>query len=164
MLSVHPIKQVDIIRSFGDGESNLRADHASWAIFGDIRKIGIKTRLWDDRQVIQGFKVELIDGTKKAVGMELDDMSNVSSFNLDPDDHIVYPFTLRSGWYIDKIGFHTKKGKVLGPVGGDGGDIRRQPHNISECHYLWGILGRTVVTQGAPCIYMLEFKVISLSS
>ena len=134
--------------------------HVKWEIIGDIRAIGIKSRIWGTITIIQGFKVELSDGTQKAVGMELNDIVNVASFSVDPDDHIVRPFTLRSGWYIDKIGFRTKKGQLLGPIGGEGGEDRSNvdAKNLPENSYLWGIEGYTRMDEGAPCIFGVRFN------
>jgi len=146
--------------AFGEGEPEHQrpsAGDVEWEICGDIRAIGIKTRLWDNINVIQGFKVELSDGTQKAVGMELNDSLNVTSFSIDSDDHIDSPFALRSGWYIDKIGFRTKKGQLLGPIGGEGGEDRSWFIYKSENSYLWRIEGWTAITQGAPCIYAVRF-------
>ena len=88
---------------FGSGEPANNGALGEWEISNgdvrDIRAIGIKCRLWDNRTVVQGFKIELSDGTQKAVGMELNDTLNVTSFTVDPDDHIVTPFGLRSDQY-----------------------------------------------------------------
>ena len=96
--------------------------HSEKFIFeGLIRKIGIKTRLWDNRKIVQGFKVQLVDGTEKAIGMTRNDGRNVEEFDIPQGQHIK-SVLLRSGWYIDALGFVTNGGMAF-KVGGEGGAL-----------------------------------------
>ena len=137
----------------------------SWAIKGNFRKISVKTRLWDEKKVIQGLRIGLEDGTVKAFGMDPNDEVNVVTLEVTPGYHI-RDVTLRHGWYIDQIQFNLngRNGSTLGPVGGRGGhrsdvspkypfgdfdDIKRW--------YLEGINGIVIEAQGAPIIAQLQF-------
>ena len=75
----------------------------SWIVNGNIRKINIKSRLWDERHIIQGFQVFLSSGETHAFGMELDDTVSVETLEVPADQHIK-DFIVRCGWYIDAIG------------------------------------------------------------
>ena len=62
-------------RSFGshpDVRLNNR-NHESWQIEGLIRKIHVKSRLWDNRHIVQGIQVFLDNGMTHAFGMTLND-------------------------------------------------------------------------------------------
>ena len=121
---------------------------------GLIRKIGIKTRLWDDRKIVQGFKVTLVDGTTKAFGMTLNDGRNVEEFEVPEGQHI-QSVILRSGWYIDTFGVVTNAGLRF-KVGGSGGDERRIVQGKNTV--LVGISGNVVMSQNEPCICQVKFK------
>ena len=137
----------------------------SWSIRGNIRKISIKTRLWDERNVIQGLRIELEDGTVKAVGMDPNDQVRVTTLEVTPGSHI-RDLVIRHGWYIDQIKFNLdgQRNDSLGPVGGRGGsrsDVSpRYPFgdfdDIKEW-YLEGINGIEIEAQGAPIIAQLQF-------
>ena len=69
---------------------------------------------------------------------------------------------LRSGWYIDQIGFRTNENVQLGPVGGSGGSKQNltAPDSVTKLVkqvYLHGIKGETVESKDAPCIAKLRF-------
>jgi len=121
---------------------------------GLIRKIGIKTRLWDDRKIVQGFKVTLVDGSTKAFGMTLNDGRNVEEFEVPEGQHI-QSVILRSGWYIDTFGVVTNAGLRF-KVGGSGGDERRIVQGKNTV--LVGISGNVVMSQNEPCICQVKFK------
>ena len=94
-----------------------------WCIKGPFRKIGIKSRFWDSHHIIQGLKFELADGAIEAFGMRKNDEANVEELEVPKGQHI-RDVILRSGWYIDQIGFKTNENVQLGPIGGNGGDNR----------------------------------------
>ena len=125
---------------------------------GIIRKIGIKTRFWDDRKVVQGFRITSADGTTKAYGMSLHDGRSVEEFEIPPGQH-VQSVILRSGWYIDTFGVVTNTGSRF-KVGGSGG-AERQMNRGNNDNVLFGISGRVVTTQNDPCICHLKFKFIT---
>ena len=88
-----------------------------WFIKGPFRKIGIKSRIWaGDTRIIQGLKFELVDGTIRAFGMDTSDSANVENLVVPEGQHIK-DVILRSGWYIDQIGFRTNEHVQLGPIG-----------------------------------------------
>ena len=49
----------------------------TWSINGIFRKFSFKTRLWDHREIIQGMKIELDDGSVQAFGMDTNDHRDV---------------------------------------------------------------------------------------
>ena len=75
-------------------------------------------------------------------------------------------FVVRSGFYIDAIGFKTDKGKTLGLIGGNGGSSKTPGiyGRASDHYYVDGIQGITVVTQDAPCICEIQFKYVIVPS
>ena len=88
-----------------------------WFVKGPFRKIGIKSRIWaGDTRIIQGLKFELVDGTVEAYGMDVTDNANVDELVVPEGQHIK-DVILRSGWYIDQIGFTTNEHVQLGPIG-----------------------------------------------
>ena len=141
--------------SHGDIHGNL----SRWEFMGNIRKINVKSRYWDNRSVIQGFQVFLDDGSTKAFGMTLNDVQGVTSLQVPENQHIKTVANLRAGWYIDAIGFETNERISLGPVGGNGGNhyITVDYKYRGSHHYLAGMRGMTVQSQDAPCICNLQF-------
>ena len=101
------------------------------------------------------------NGETKAFGMDLGDTVRVDSLEV-PAGERIKEFVVRSGWYLDAIGFRTDKGKTLGLIGGNGGDLRNPvvEVNASDDYYVEGIQGITVVSQGAPCICEIQFKYV----
>ena len=151
-------------------------NHPRWKIEGQIRKINVKSRTWDDRHIIQGIQVFMENGETKAFGMDLHDTVRVDSLEVPVGEHIK-EFVVRSGFYIDAIGFKTDKGKTLGLIGGNGGssqipgiinnfkDFREAVMvTASDNYYVDGIQGITVVTQDAPCICEIQFKYVIVPS
>merc|ERR1719414_1396514 len=103
-----------------------------------------------------------MDGTTKSFGMENDDTMNVVELEVPKGQHIK-DVMVRSGWYIDQIGFRTNENIQLGPVGGDGGSKQNltAPDSVTKLVkqvYLHGIKGETVESQNAPCIAKLRFS------
>ena len=137
-------------------------NHQEWLIEGLIRKINIKSRYdWDGRHIIQGIQVFLENGETQAFGMNLGDTVQVESLVVPDGQHITF-FHIRCGFYIDAIGFETNEGQKFGPIGGTGGSLKKHVPvlpNQGRCQpYIDGIRGKTVETQGLPCICAIQFK------
>ena len=106
------------------------------------------------------------NGETKAFGMDLGDTVQVDSLEV-PVGERIKEFVVRSGWYLDAIGFRTDKGKTFGLIGGNGGALRNAGVDVvkaSDHYYVEGIQGITVVTQGAPCICEIQFKYVIVPS
>ena len=149
-------------QSFGIHGDVIRTEnHQRWKIEGQIRKINVKSRTWDDRNIIQGIQVFMENGETEAFGMDLHDTVRVDSLEVPVGEHIK-EFVIRSGFYIDAIGFKTNKGKTLGLIGGNGGSLKNQVIGFSggNHYYVDGIQGITVVTQDIPCICEIQFKYV----
>ena len=103
---------------YGSASDVIQNGHLDfWFIKGPFRKIGIKSRIWaGDTHIIQGLKFELVDGTIRAFGMDTSDSANVENLVVPEGQHIK-DVILRSGWYIDQIGFRTNEHVQLGPIG-----------------------------------------------
>ena len=140
-------------------------NHESWQIEGLIRKINVKSRYdWDDRHIVQGIQVFLENGESQAFGMDLDDTANVSTLEVPADQHIRI-LRIKSGFYIDSIGFDTNRGWPMGPIGGPGGTskffrMREILYDTNSSAYVSEIRGKTVVTQGLPAICEIEVKYV----
>ena len=136
-----------------------------WQIEGQIRKLNVKSRTWDDRNIIQGIQVFMENGETKAFGMDLHDTVRVDSLEVPVGEHIK-EFVIRSGFYIDAIGFKTNKGKTLGLIGGNGGSLKNQTIGFSGAnhYYVDGIQGFTFVSQDIPCICEIQFKYVIVPS
>ena len=136
--------------------------HQRWQIEGQIRKINVKSRTWEGEQtvkIIQGIQVFMANGETEAFGMDLHDTVQVDSLEV-PDGERIKEFIVKSGYYIDAIGFKTDKGKTLGLIGGDGGSLKYSSEMLraSDHFYVDGIRGITVESLGAPCICEIQFK------
>ena len=84
---------------------------------------------------------------------------NVVELEVPKGQHIK-DVLLKSGWYIDQIGFRTNENIQLGPVGGDGGSYRKlapNGKNSIKQTYLHSISGKTFEAQNAPCIAAMNF-------
>ena len=106
------------------------------------------------------------NGETKAFGMDLGDTVQVDSLEV-PVGERIKDVVVRSGWYLDAIGFRTDKGKTFGLIGGNGGALRNAGVDVvkaSDKYYVEGIQGITVVTQGAPCICEIQFKYVVVPS
>ena len=137
----------------------IHGNYESWQIEGLIRKINVKTRTWKGKEIIQGIQVFLENGKTQAFGMKLNDNYLVQTLEVPSNQHIKF-FHIRSGSYIDAIGFETNKGLKFGPIGGPSGAIKPVPTSIRIQPYVDGIRGITVRTQGAPCICKIQFKYV----
>ena len=72
------------------------------------------------------------------------------------------------------VAFETNTRQTFGPIGGQGGefmdyiDIHFEPYMNrkigNDQRYIDGIRGKTVITQGGPCICELEFKYVIVPS
>ena len=108
------------------------------------------------------FKLSLVLATicmGLSFGMKLNDAVQVETLEVPSNQHIKF-FHIRSGSYIDAIGFETNKGLKFGPIGGPSGAIKPVPTSIRIQPYVDGIRGITVRTQGAPCICKIQFKYV----
>ena len=85
--------------------------------------------------------------------MTRNDGRNVEEFDIPEGQHIK-SVILRSGWYIDALGFVTNTGTSF-QVGGHGGGER---HMVRGKTVLVGISGTVVTTQSEPCICHVKFK------
>ena len=135
-------------------------NHQKWKIEGQIRKINVKSRTWQDRHIIQGIQVFMVNGETEAFGMELNDTFRVETLEVPAGEHIK-DFVIRSGFYIDAIGFKTNKGKKIGLIGGSGGSLVNHGSNAlrgTDNYYIDGIQGITVTTEGGPCRCEIKFK------
>ena len=155
---------------FGSHNDVVKTEnHQKWQIEGQIRKLNVKSRTWDGRCIIQGIQVFMENGETQAFGMDLHDTVRVDSLEVPVGEHIK-DFVVRSGFYIDAIGFKTDKGKTLGLIGGNGGslDSYKIPgiYGRASDHYYYvdGIQGLTVVTQDVPCICEIQFKYVIVPS
>ena len=137
---------------------------------GPFRKIGIK--LSDDSQIVQGLRIELVDGSVRSFGIGSnydDEIDNIVDLEVPKGQHI-RDVNLRSGAYIDQIGFTTNENIQLGPIGGPGGspsNLKVMPnqiiannvkqiylHSIQGVTFGYDIFGRQV---GTLCIASLKF-------
>ena len=137
----------------------FHGNYESWQIEGLIKKISVKSRTWNGKQIIQGIQVFLENGETQSFGMKLNDAVQVETLEVPSNQHIKF-FHIRSGSYIDDIGFETNEGLKFGPIGGPSGAIKPVPTSIRIQPYVDGIRGITVRTQGAPCICKIQFKYV----
>ena len=172
LLGNHQIYSSDV--TYGKA-TNVRDFSRELSVRGNFRKIGVKTRLWDNRLIIQGLKIELENGDIKTLGMDVSDTRNVTELVVPQGQHIKDVF-LKSGWYIDEISFETNEGVVLGPVGGQGGGPRLQitPRRLlagSLAYYLDEISCKVVHTDTStfetendaqPCIALVRFSYVGI--
>ena len=106
--------------------------------------------------------MELDNGSVHAFGMDVNDHKNVIEMEVPKGQHIK-DVILRSGLYIDQLGFITNENIQLGPVGGTGGDqnyvqsIHKIYQNVKQW-YLQGIKGTLVQTdKDSSSIAQLQF-------
>ena len=147
---------------FGSHDDVVKTEnHQRWKIVGQIRKINLKSRTWNDRQIIQGIQVFMENGETEAFGMDLHDTVQVDSLEVPVGEHIK-EFLVRSHSYIDAIGFKTNKGKTLGLIGGNEGYLTSSTNMMkpADNYYVDGIQGITLVTQDIPCICEIQFKYV----
>ena len=152
----------DVAKTKKIKDGKLTVSHPKWKIEGQIQKINVKSRTWDGKHIIQGIQVFMENGETEAFGMDLHD----NSFQVDslevPAGERIKEFVVRSGYYLDAIGFRTDKNKTFGLIGGNGGALKNSGVMVraSDYYYVEGIQGITVVTQGAPCICEIQFKYV----
>ena len=136
---------------FGKGCMDGSWSYPEWSVEGVFRKIGVKTRYWEGHHIVQGLKITMDDGSRHAFGMEFNEDNNVVEFEIPRGQHIK-EVILKSGLYIDQIGFVTNDNVQFGPVGGDEGGDAKNVHSIQSHYnhvkdwYLHGINGITVQT------------------
>ena len=106
-------------------------------------------------------------------GMDLDDTVNVQVVTVPPGK-CIRDLNMFSSWYIDMMELISDEGKKLSRVGNvqfnnstthsatfgfalDSSEVYRAGLHFHE-HFLSGMRGRIMLTQGAPCICDLQFK------
>ena len=137
-------------------------NHQRWKIEGQIRKINVKSRTWNDCHIgIQGIQVFMENGETQAFGMDLNDTVQVDSLEVPVGEHIK-EFVVRSDFYLNAIGFKTNKDKTYGLIEGNWGPLRNSGPIMKglEHYYVDGIQGRTVVNQ----ICEIQFKYVIVPS
>jgi hypothetical protein len=114
-----------------------------------LNELGIKGNIKNsDSQIVQGLRIELVDGSVRSFGISnhCDDEKDIVDLEVPKGQHI-RDVNLRSGSYIDQIGFTTNENIQLGPIGGPGGSPSnlKVPNKISNVKqvYLHGIQGVT---------------------
>lgn len=154
-----------------DGEGLL--DDDEWIFEGTFSKINVKTRIWDDNiRIVQGFQVFLDDGSSKSFGMSEDDTTDVLSVEIPPGKY-VRDINMVTSWYIESMEFICDQGKKLGRFGNDlwstfhpnshfgfaldSSEVYKAGLQFHE-HFLSGMRGKIMVTEGTPCICDLQFK------
>ena len=152
-----------------DGERILPSE---WKFEGTFHKIHVKTRSWENRKIIQGFQTFLDDGSVHAFGMDLDDTRDVQVIKI-PNGKSIRDLNMSSSWYVDMMEFIGDDGKKLGRVGNnllndfthqshfgfalDSSEVYKAGLHFNE-HFLSGMRGRIMITEGLPCICDLQFK------
>ena len=95
------------VATFGTAQDVVNVQQGeSWSVEGPFQKIGIKSRIWDGRHIVQGLRVTLMDGTTKSFGIENDDTMNVVELEVPKGQHIK-DVLLKSGNYIECLIFKT---------------------------------------------------------
>merc|ERR1719450_172077 len=124
-----------------------------------IKKLHLSTRdEWDGRTLLCGFSITWSDGTESEVGH-----GNVTATYEVPDgEHVIFVYGW-SGWYVDNLSIILSSGKVLGPVGADGGSFKNSiasqpPENHCFNTFLDGIKGEVVESQNVTLITRLRFQ------
>lgn len=143
-----------------------------WIFEGTFSKICIKMRARENANIIQGLQVFLDDGDIKTVGMEMGDVINVQTIEIPPGKYI-RDINMMTSSYVDRMEFIGDDGKKLNAnsrhhllssnLGSrfgfalDSSEVYKAGLHFHE-HFLSGMRGRIMLTQGAPCICDLQFK------
>ena len=187
-------------KAYGTAEDRRNRNGQSWEMTGFFRKIYVKEGIRDGRQVIRCIHFLNDEGElllppamaniipELAVDTQEDKLNwlerNTTVLTVPEGQHIK-DVILRSGLYIDQIGFVTNTGEILGPVGGTEGaqidvyreDVCRDPRSvlggedwerlfIKDCkqHYLCGVDGMIYEEEGTQLIAQLRFSFAYISS
>ena len=108
----------------------------------------------------------------QAFGMDLDDTENVQIVTVPPGK-CIRDLNMNSSWYIEMMELISDEGKKLSRVGNsqfnnathsahfgfalDSSEVYKAGLHFHE-HFLSGMRGRIMLTEGAPCICDLQFK------
>merc|ERR1719419_397506 len=110
-----------------------------WSVTGDIRKIFVKEGIWAGLHIVRWIKFltsqgELIgpEGPEESSEATLALLNQNTTAFVIPEDQHIKEVILRTGWYVDQIGFVTNKGVQFGPVpaGGTGGYQSRMTKSL----------------------------------
>ena len=135
--------------------------HKEWCFEGMICKIIVQVRDWHDRTIVQGLQIFDENGESKAFGIPKSKKIKGGCFEVDiPKGQHIRNIHLRSGYYIDAFGLKTNQGKVFGFYGGTGGSVHLNIDKQHEGrhHFIDGIRGKVVQTNGGPAICELKLK------
>ena len=190
-------------QAYGTAEDRRYGNGAPWEMTGFVRKIYVREGLWDGRQVVRWFHFLTDEGELLLPPAMADIISQLAGDTQEaklnwlernttvlavPEGQHIKDVIVRSGWYIDQIGFVTNTGEILGPVGGTGGAQRdvfgalqendtmgnwgmtsrhaRFLSKATDCkqHYLCGADGMIYEEGGTPLIARLRFSFAAISS
>jgi hypothetical protein len=133
-----------------------------------IKRIEIWLRTWKNRVVIGGMKLFYRSTSEEDVSLpyvrgHCPEGKVDHVVELEPDELII-KVVVGSGFLIDRLGFETNKGRVLGPFGGPGGsEYIESITPDDELSYLLDINYQTVITYRTGAIFNLMLRWISLS-
>ena len=177
-------------QAYGKAEDRRYGNGEPWEITGFFRKIYVREGLWDGRQVVcwihflteegellmppvmEQINSEIKGDTKEAKLIWLERNTTVLAV---PEGQHIKDVILRSGWYIDQIGFVTNTEEILGPVGGTGGaqrdvygdvcksDARMNFGSLCPQYYLCGVDGMIYEEGGTSLIARLRFSFAAIS-
>jgi len=124
-----------------------------------LRALGIRLTEWDGRQIVAGLELRWSDEMVDKVGGG--DEERTVKLEMGEKEHMVSVLG-QSGWYVDQLIVVTSKGRVLGPVGGDGGGLRNTLSSLDSVHnvgnmFLDGVEGKEVMSQGKKVLTGLKF-------
>ena len=177
-------------QAYGTAEDRRYGNGEPWEITGFFRKIYVREGLWDGRQVVRWIHFLTEEGELLAPpGMEqvnsevtgdtqeakLNWLEKNTTVLTVPEGQHIKDVILRSGWYIDQIGFVTNTGEILGPVGGTGGAQRDVYEDVCKTdarmnfgllclqYYICGVDGMIYEEGGTPLIARLRFSFAAIS-
>merc|ERR1711876_124647 len=107
------------------GPYGTNAEDANGDLFqltGPFKKVTVKSRRFEGRQIISGIRTEAINGNIQEVGMDYDHQGPTRQYSMIvPEGGHIVDVQVKYGWYLDLIGFMTNNGNDLGFSGGLGG-------------------------------------------
>jgi len=107
------------------GPYGINAEHTkgkSFTMTGPFKKITVKSRKFEGRQIIAGIRTEAINGNIQEIGMDNDHPGQTTAYSMIvPEGEHIVDVQVKYGWYLDLIGFMTNAGNDLGFSGGLGG-------------------------------------------
>jgi len=157
----------------GGARSRRAGEGVAWGGSGIIRKVFVKDGIWDGRNVVRWVKFLTDQGTifgtdppEDSSDEKLAHLNRTTTVLEVPENQHISHVILRSGFYIDQIGFVTNEGVTLGPVGGTGGREREGTRDLSTTQrqlYLWGVEGHTFMDGGSPLNAHMKFHYALIS-